>query len=92
MKVKDWFTNEKKWCKFHAAVDEGGNEIPCYGSNSDISALCLYGATVIIYPEFDEQHRILKLIDEKIGKIPVGTWNDNATFEQVKALVEELDI
>jgi len=85
MKVRDLLTDESKWCKH---VFNGPN-----GSH------CLVGAILVCYDHIAEKRLVIQHIFRYLGLSAIaGTsssitvWNDNATFAEVRALVEELDI
>lgn len=94
MKVKELLTDESKWTKGEFARTAEGM---CCGSLSSFAVRwCLDGAVDhcyrgngdgVIYSEVREK------VKKEIGG-SVWDWNDNKerTFEDVKALIEKLDI
>ena len=91
--VKNWFVDESRWCKEHAAVDSKNQVTACHPSNlGNICKLCIYGAVAMFYPKYHEKAAIFKAIREKTNSAYIGGWNDSTTFEQVKNVVEELGI
>lgn len=92
MKVKELFDgNPDRWTQGSYAIDKEGNKVP-YDSEK-ARAWCLDGAISKCYGELSEEYwDIYTRINNKVdGYI---SWNDNPyrKFEEVKALVEELDI
>lgn len=91
--LKNWFKSPDRWCRQHAAVDAQGNEIGCTPRNlGRICGLCLYGAVIMWYPEYDDRDRILKAIRQETACESIGQWNDTHTFEEILAIVEKLGI
>jgi hypothetical protein len=99
MKVKELFAANERWTKrAMARVSMGISVIETHPS---AVCWCLLGAIYFCYPE--EKDR--KIVTAKVlGKIPIwdpydrlsaiSAWNDHPdrSFEEVKALAEELDI
>jgi hypothetical protein len=54
---------------------------------------CLFGAIAYCYPNEGEMKRIIGKTTQRIGYC-IEHWNDNPkrTFEEVQALIKELDI
>jgi len=91
MKIKELFSNDSsRWTR-------GANARDINGAREDVdsnSALCwcLVGASIKCYGRSSWSYICDKIVD-KVG-CRVVDWNDapGRTFEDVKALVEELDI
>ncbi len=89
MKVKNFLTKEK-WTKGQLARNQQGEDV----AHDDPSAccFCLEGAMIHCYgmPAYREVNDRVK---KEIGMM-VFEWNDdpNRTFEEIKTLVEEMDI
>lgn len=93
MKVRELLTGPEKWTKGADARSESG-----YSVEPDSKAACrwcLYGAINAAYPRTDDAIRALKLVNAKLGESRgICNWNDapERTFDDVRKLVEELDI
>lgn len=88
MKIKELFTDSSRWTKGALARDINGEF-------TDIDhgySFCLSRAIYKCYP-YDSKLIIFK-IKPKLKEPLIVNWNDapERTFEEVKALVEELDI
>lgn len=102
MKIKDLLKSEAQWTKGSFARDKDGKEVP-YGS-PDAVCYCLLGATHLCYSvphEVDKGDRkyyeirniLFDYIIKKHNIVGVMGFNDGvAKFEDVKQLVEDLDI
>jgi hypothetical protein len=100
VKVRELLTDESKWTQWAFARDE--KKLPIYSSQlftMPCTSYCLWGAIKVCYGtqpgglDSDLSLRVRKRVQGKV-EMPIEDWNDdeNRTFEQVKALVEELDI
>lgn len=100
MKVRDLFSDASKWNKRALSVDCNGNTT----SPQDINAVswCLLGAmrkcygyylSIMKIEENNQYYFIYNKVIDYLGSSIVN-WNDhpNRMFEEVKSLVEELDI
>ena len=95
MKIKELFSDRSKWIQHDMSVDYR-RRFTAPNSN-DACCWCLVGAIIKCYPEdLIQQGRVMERIRLKIGNDygPIYKWNDaiGRTFEDVKQLVEELDI
>ncbi len=95
MKLKEYYTNESKWTQYTwFRNSESG---ATYHSEEAVCA-CLEGALSICYGGSEDYRKIRALIEENIpsafGMNQIAAWNDDEqrTFDDVKALVEKLDI
>lgn len=92
MKVKDLLTDESKWLKVDLARNHRGES--CSPDDVHAVAFCLFGAILRVYDsECDYvRHRVANFANAPLGS--VALWNDDEerTFADVRALVEELDI
>jgi hypothetical protein len=100
MKVRELLDSEEKWTKRLYARDASGASV----SPNDDKAVCwcLIGAIRYCYP--DRVHGVFERVENhlrgkgalKIDELCIGAseWNDapKRTFEEVKQLVDELDI
>lgn len=88
MKIKELFNDKKKWTQYHSARDSKG--FPCKPTASAAVCWCLSGAIQRCYPHEWRKidRRLIVDVNDYIS------WNDSPdrTFEEVKALVEKLDI
>jgi len=91
MKIQELYSNDpSRWTRGANARDING-EMVDVDSNS-ATCLCLLGASIKCYG-WSRWSAIYDKIVDKVG-CRVSAWNDapERTFEDVKALVEELDI
>ena len=86
MKIRELLSDESKWCRGSLSLDKEGNKIDPIDSQA--CCWCLYGACMKCY---DFYNNIIEKILIKIGCY-IDDWNDKSTFQEVKNLVEELDI
>lgn len=106
MKIKELFSDMKKWCKDWMAKDSSGFGLTT-ARNSNAVRWCLLGAVEKCYPQRDWLkilRKICSYIEADIGydKKPtkamcfklISRWNDSTrrTYKDVKKLVEDLDI
>lgn len=93
MKVKELLSDKSKWTQKTLARNKEGIAVS-YLSPTAFS-FCLVGAVEKCYSLEDKQkaYKVLSRIVERTRFDP-AYWNDSPgrTFEEVKALVEELDI
>ena len=97
MKIKELLTKEN-WIKGFESLDQDGG--PMNPRSEYAFCWCIVGAINKCYQKDDkERNNVLYAIQAKIGhrgdaELGVSGWNDKEerTFEDVKKLVEELDI
>lgn len=87
MKIKELLSDETKWCKNDAAKDKNGNAV--IPTSNDACKWCLVGAIDKCYTDSTEDiwFKIYMYLHTSIGD-----FNDSHNFEDIKNLVEELDI
>jgi len=87
MKIKEFLTKEN-WTQRAFALRQDGTG--CHWLDKEAKKFCLLGATYRCHP--GQPATIDALLDRACGN--PATWNDmpGRTFEEVKALVEKLDI
>lgn len=96
MKVKELYTDDSKWTQRTFVRDSYGNALTSV-HDPNASCFCLSGALIKCYPINKElcfaQDRLLEAV-RKFKFRSIVAFNDNplTTFEQVRALVEALDI
>lgn len=93
MKVKELLSSKSKWTKGATARDSQGSG--CYCNSLSACCWCLSGAIYHCYPDDDEANSIHLLVRINLeGFRGVIDFNDNesTSFEEIKALVNELDI
>jgi len=96
MKIKDFYTDASKWTKNAFGRDEKGISV----SLDDVDkaqSCCLYGALHRCYLDQKERlHALSKLMcflkDRDLESLTHFNDHHDRKFEEVKALVEELDI
>ncbi len=88
MKVQELLT-EDNWVKGSNARDKNNNSV--HPTSDEACKWCLFGAIIRCYIATSE---ILERIGDKIEENSVTIWNDDPqrTFEDVEALIKELDI
>ena len=92
MKIKELFSDSSKWTK--GACAKTKHYTACLPTNPSAVCWCLAGALRKCYGESGESMSKIRLrILRSLGADYI-VWNDDPTrtFEEVKALVEELDI
>jgi hypothetical protein len=98
MKLKELLSSPDKWIQGHYALDAEGDVIDA--QDPDAVCFCLQGAIRRCYNDGKEPYRftdeykgVKSRILHEIGE-PITTWNDapERTFEDIKQLVEKLDI
>ncbi len=96
MKVREFFTDETRWCKDAMAKTPEGRPA---GTNDPAAACrCLGGAIIYCYSNnystVEKSDEVFRKVYPAIGTENITAWNDfpERTFADVKALVEELDI
>jgi len=89
MKIKELLSDKSKWTQKAYARDIHGDALG-HGSSQFAVSWCLVGAMEKCYPDFNVVDDIVSKIHRKVGGPAI--FNDSHTFEEVKQLVEELDI
>lgn len=87
MKVKDILTKDN-WCQLANFRD--ANNASC--SSEEAVKCCLMGHIFKIYPQSEFCNVIPKILDRIKPLNSLQAFNDSKTFEEVKALVDELDV
>jgi hypothetical protein len=98
MKVKELLDSPERWTKGFQARNALGR--PAMANSKQAMCWCLGGAINRCYPTIEHRRVVLDRIFETVPEIVVlhndslAEWNDapERTFEDVRALVEELDI
>jgi len=91
MKVQDILTDEAHWTKGAFARLNGAIVSNYMTGKAD--CFCLWGAVERVYGEnSDQEQRLRDRLQEIRGSDSIAGFNDNATFPEVRALIEELDI
>lgn len=102
MKIRELLTDESKWTKGKSARNQYG--LPISAKHSKACRWCLSGAVEKAYENYVDILRVESKISSNLHakqrlsggprSYSIEDWNDrpNRTFEEVKALVEELDI
>lgn len=83
--LQEWFDdNPSTWCQGASRKLEGDKVISC----------CLIGAVSMVYKEWPDIFRVDEKIRKHLGYVCISLWNDDPkrTFEDIKALVKELNI
>ncbi len=89
MKVKELLTDKTKWIKGYYAVNKAGDFVSQH--SDEATCWCLVGAIYRCYPGVGREH-VLDTVHSRIGNITI--WNDSTerTFQNIKDLVNSLDI
>jgi len=92
MKVQDILTDEGKWTRGHFARNKDGKSVDKF--SPDAVCWCLWGAIEVAYGEDSKAEAKLRNHLLKIrNSASISYFNDmEATFPEVRALIEELDI
>ncbi len=90
MKLKDFFTDKSKWTQGAYARDK--HDHMRLTSSPNAVKYCLMGAVMNFYQSRDQQRTIDAIAREV--KDNIADWNDakQRTFEDIKVLIEKLDI
>jgi len=92
MKIRELLDSPEKWTKQWYAYNKEGRRTNC--SDDDATCWCLMGAVAKCYgSNIKEEKQIIQLLNKETGG-NVVEWNDNPErkFDEVKALVERLDV
>jgi hypothetical protein len=95
MRLQDIFTDESRWTKGAAARDINGNIANCLFD--DAVSFCIYGALGKSDPDtfgVDSEIKIRRYLYDigYIGGIAMFNDDPNTTFEDIRKMVETLDI
>jgi hypothetical protein len=98
VKIKELLSDESKWCRGAFAKDKDG--FPITESHQDACKWCLAGAGYFCYGIVDWENEVGPRAWAAIRKltgleeVSASRWNDdpNTKFEDVRKLIEELDI
>jgi len=92
MKIKDFLTKEN-WTQGANARDKNGNTVYVFSEHA--CQFCLLGAIMKLYPpsERDEVDYVLRCaINLKSDYTSISHFNDNSDFNEVKCILDTLDI
>lgn len=99
MKIRELYSDPTRWTKGCFAKNKEGIAVPF--RSSDAYAFCLMGAVSYCYSDNDNDEMALKVdtkirnyLRQKTGSGKQASWNDapERTYEEVKAMVDELDV
>lgn len=95
MKIKEFYSDSSRWTQRVLARDKNGHEV--FFGDKEAYSFCLLGVIAHCYDK--DPRKIERKITEKIKQISkpgttILSWSDDPerTFEEVKALVDELDV
>jgi hypothetical protein len=88
MKAYELLAKPDKWTTGASARDGAGNEVATI--HPDACAFCTIGALAKCYKDFDYSDKTRRL-RTRVGPV-LHRWNDNSTYEEVIAVLKELDI
>ena len=96
MKVRELLIDESKWTRGSFAKDKTNTRSVEWDS-PEAACFCLEGALIKCYPDLSElalvKYRLAQYLYSHYKIINIPSWNDyQATFEQVKELINDLDI
>ena len=91
MNIQTLLDSPEKWTRGWYARDAEGTA--CIAEDHKAACWCLLGAIRVCYPDFEERIAVECQVRQHIGPF-VDVWNDapNRTFEDIRELVETLDI
>ena len=90
MKIRELLTDESKWTKWKIAIDISGNIV--LPDDPTAVCWCLSGAITKCYTEWFDRLRIKSIVQTAINDEYVTIFNDTHEFEDIKRLVDKLDI
>lgn len=92
MKIKELLKTKSRWCKYAAAKAKDGFYV--HPDDPEAKSWCLVGAVNRCYSTFDKQQEVMSKLNMSLWPRTIERWNDDyfRTFEEVKALVEELNV
>jgi hypothetical protein len=92
MKVRELLSDESKWTQDANARDKNGVDVPVYSPKA--CCWCLQGAMDKCYGFWNGPWDLLRknLPEDRFRLITVAGWNDMHSYEEVKELVDRLDI
>lgn len=90
MKLKELFADPKRWTQGTSARGKSGRAVS--PASQYAVCFCLLGGVIKCYPNTEEKEAVERKIEKRLKISRYWKWNDMATFEQVKKLVNELDI
>ncbi len=94
MKAHEILSSPDKWTQHTLARTADGT--PTWVSDPSATCFCTFGALILCYTNGKDHMEKKKKLTDKIGIRfeTVGEWNDQPerTFEEVHALLKELDI
>lgn len=89
MKVQELLSDRTKWTQNSFARDELDESAPL--NSPDAVCWCLVGALIKCYGG-EQATKLQERISAHLKINSVLVWNDDATYEQVIAVVKELDL
>jgi hypothetical protein len=92
MKVRELLSDESKWCQGSFAKDRNGLDVSIH--SSEAVCWCLSGATAKCYGWGENWGWRIIRSDLQKSRISggIGSWNDTHSYQEVKELVDRLDI
>lgn len=97
MKIRELLDSPEKWIQGKLAADSNGNTVTSLSVDS--CRWCIVGSIIKCYGcnEFgDDRYAVANRISDHLSLYPldISKWNDapERTFEDIRKLVEELDI
>ncbi len=96
MKIKELYSDASKWTKHEFARSNTGTPLPSFAP--DATSWCLIGAINKCYSGKEDFTKVYESVRAHMplvnGIAMISNWNDSPTrtFDEIKALVEKLDI
>ncbi len=91
MKIRELYTDESRWCQHFECIDSKGNPVDFHSNRA--ASWCLLGSILKCYGNDPSIiSKIRSTLKEKGLGGSIFTFNDTHTFEEVKGLVELLDV
>ena len=84
--LQELFKNPKRWTKGRYKDRKTYDESTCF---------CLIGGIIAVYGDDRRvEYKVSRYLESTTGNCSISSWNDNEqrTFEDVRKLVEELNI
>lgn len=87
MKIKELLSDESKWTKGAIARDKDG--VQTWSGSPNAYQWCLVGA---IHKCYSNSSHIEQILANYFKGSSIAVFNDNATFAEIRKVIEELDI
>ena len=89
MKIRELLSTKEKWTRHACFRDRNGSIVH---EPEKAYSYCLVGALLKCYQRNVDRLEVMKKIKEQVGELFPSHWNDRHSYEDVKQLVDSLDI